>query len=69
MRAAVHAVDDVRTAYLVRLLTEAGSADPGHRAAVVYRTLLGEYAMRHAGGSSIDAEAIDALTTWALDPE
>lgn len=67
-RAAVHGVDDVRIGYLVGLLTEAGSADPARRAAVVYRTLLGEYAMRHAGAEGLDAEAIDALASWALAP-
>jgi AcrR family transcriptional regulator len=67
-RAAVHAVDDVRIAYLVRLLTDAGSGDPARRAAVVYRALLGEYAIRHAGAEGLDAEAIDALVSWALEP-
>jgi AcrR family transcriptional regulator len=65
-RTAVHEVDEVRIAYLVRLLTDAGSADPARRAAVAYRTLLGEYAMRHAGAEALDAEAIDALASWAL---
>ncbi len=67
-RAAVRGVDEVRVGYLVRLLTDAGSADPARRAAVVYRALLGEYAMRHAGAGGLDADAIDALSSWALAP-
>ncbi|WP_277211693.1 TetR/AcrR family transcriptional regulator [Isoptericola croceus] len=68
-RAAAGAVDAARTDYLARLLGEAGSADPDRRAAVVYRTLLGDYAMRHAGGETLGPDAIAALIDWSLAPE
>ncbi|WP_139820860.1 TetR/AcrR family transcriptional regulator [Krasilnikoviella flava] len=65
-RDALRAVDDVRVAYLVRLVTDAGAPDADRRAAVLYRTLLGEYAMRHAGADPLDRDAVDALVDWAL---
>lgn len=67
-RSAASAVDAARTGYLERLLTEAGAAEPRRRAAVVYRTLLGDYAIRHAGGEPLGPEAIAALVTWSLEP-
>ncbi|WP_402371002.1 TetR/AcrR family transcriptional regulator [Isoptericola rhizosphaerae] len=67
-RAAASAVDAARTDYLTRLLSEAGAADPHRRAAVLYRTLLGDYAMRHAGGEALGRGAIAALVSWSLEP-
>jgi AcrR family transcriptional regulator len=68
-RVAAGSVDSARTDYLTRLLTEAGAAEPRRRAAVVYRTLLGDYAMRHAGGEALGPDAIAALVEWSLDPQ
>ncbi|MCK9793047.1 TetR/AcrR family transcriptional regulator [Isoptericola sp. 4D.3] len=65
-RDAVHAVDGARTSYLERLLAGAGAPDAPHRAALLYRALLGEYAMRNAGAAALDPRAVDALAAWAL---
>ncbi|MCA5893677.1 TetR/AcrR family transcriptional regulator [Isoptericola sp. NEAU-Y5] len=65
-RTVVQEIDEVRVAYLVRLLTDAEAPQPELRAAVVYRTLLGEYAMRHAGSPALREDAVDALADWAL---
>lgn len=65
-RTAAGAVDTARTDYLTRLLEEAGSPDPRRRAAVVYRTLLGEYALRQAGAPGLDEASVAALVDWSL---
>ncbi|MFE5310609.1 TetR/AcrR family transcriptional regulator [Isoptericola sp. NPDC056605] len=65
-RDAVHAVDEARTAYLERLLTGADAPDAPRRAAVLYRALLGEYALRNAGAGALDRRAVDELVAWAL---
>ena len=65
-RDAVHTVDGARTAYLERLLGAAGAPDALRRAAVLYRALLGEYAMRNAGARALDRRAVDELVAWAL---
>ncbi|MFB7797518.1 TetR/AcrR family transcriptional regulator [Isoptericola sp. NPDC056134] len=65
-RDAVHAVDGARTAYLERLLIGAGAPDAPRRAAILYRALLGEYAMRNAGAGALDRRAVDDLAAWAL---
>jgi AcrR family transcriptional regulator len=65
-RDAVHAVDEARTSYLERLLTGAGAPDARRRAALLYRALLGEYAMRNAGAAALDPRAVDELAAWAL---
>lgn len=63
---AARAVDEVRTDYVVRLLRTAGAPEPERRAAVVYRTLLGDYALRAAGARGLDQSAVEDLTSWAL---
>lgn len=66
--AAVARVDERRLAYVRELLRGAGvsRAAAAHRAAILYRTLIGEFTWRSHGGEAISRSALDQLVRMML---
>ncbi|WP_181234056.1 TetR/AcrR family transcriptional regulator [Enhygromyxa salina] len=59
-------VDARRLGYVEDMLCEAGVGQPGLRAELFYRTLIGEFVWRRHGGPALSAEAIELLVGMAL---
>ena len=67
-REAAIRVDARRLSYVARLIHDAGidAAAAGERAALLYRTLMGEFVLRAQGHEPLDASALEAVARHAL---
>lgn len=71
VRATVEKVDERRLDYVAALLSEFGlnSTTARTRAALMYRTLIGEFTLRSHGHPPLDDTALSALTVSMVAPQ
>jgi AcrR family transcriptional regulator len=59
-------VDERRLRHLEDLLAQARVSEPGLRAEMVYRTLIGEFVWRRHGGPALSPEGVELLVSMTL---